>query len=191
MRIVKATLFGCLLVALWFYLNGGTGIRDPVLGLANAPPGIAVITLTRYSLSVGARDAGGGLGAELVAWKRHGEGFAIRYPAAMPDSSTRVYVIVEDRAGTVPVSEQFLKMPALPYRAQLSGKNQLEVQGVDREGSVYLSYDGKGIRLAPGERRLLWGTADGRPHFLWIEHHGVLDKAAFVPWRELQDEQGE
>lgn len=184
MRFLNATLaalVGCFLGALWLYLNAGFGAAEPVIGAADAPPGVTTLVVIRHSLSLIGHERGS-LGSRLVAWQETDTGFALRHFSALPDATTRVLAIVEDRVGLAPTRTQFVKMPTVPYLARLGEKNQLEVKGVDGSGAVYLAYDDKEIRLAPGEGRLLWAPDGGRPSLVWISHRGVRPLSDFRQW---------
>lgn len=95
------------------------------------------------------------------------------------DDETKVMVMYDRGFDGTERHAEVLKVSTFPYKYELKEAEQLTVEGINKDGSVYLRYKGKKVKLEKDKSYFSYSFSGFQFTKTTIENHGIYQKEQF------------
>lgn len=103
----------------------------------------------------------------------------MKFDSMLPKSNTQVMIVYDRGFDAFEKHFEVLNISSVPYHYHFKSKPFLTLHHITEDGVAYLEFNGKKLKIEPGEVRLDWSIAGFQPTKYIVTNHGFYNKDRF------------
>lgn len=125
---------------------------------------------------------------EMWNYDKKQEKVILKHENLLPQSNTQMMLIYDKGHDSFERHTEVLSLLKFPYEHYYKKENIFSVNGVAKNGDIYMTYKNQRVHLAPGEKYRTFSTEGYKFTITTIENYGLYDKNQFMLKETMEKE---